>query len=252
MSALLDVLDVTVLYGAHAAVDHVNLHVNAGEAVGLVGANGAGKTTLFKVIAGEMAPTSGVVHFQGRKLPARADARSRLGIGRTFQLVELFGGLSVADHLLVSLQAHEGRQGPMRDLFRGGSTLPAERVRVDEVLELCGLMGVRDVPATTLSLGQRRAVELARALVGHPKVLLADEPSSGLDVDESINYVAIVERVRRETGLAILLVDHDLATVEAASERVVAMDAGRVIAEGTYDDVVSSPLVVTSWLGRSA
>ena len=140
----------------------------------------------------------------------------------------------------------------MRDLFRGGSTLPAERVRVDEVLELCGLMGVRDVPATTLSLGQRRAVELARALVGHPKVLLADEPSSGLDVDESINYVAIVERVRRETGLAILLVDHDLATVEAASERVVAMDAGRVIAEGTYDDVVSSPLVVTSWLGRSA
>jgi branched-chain amino acid transport system ATP-binding protein len=252
VTTLLEVKDVSVLFGAHVAVDHVSLSVEAKEAVGLVGANGAGKTTLFRAITGELPASSGEILFEGKKLPARADARSRIGIGRTFQLVELFGGLSVADHVLVSLQAHEGRQGPMRDLFRGGGTLPAERSRVDALLELCGLLDVREVPATSLSLGQRRAVELARALVGRPRLLLADEPSSGLDIEESAQLVDVIARVREETGLAILLVDHDLGTIEAAAERVIAMDAGRVIAQGTYQQVISNPEVLTSWLGRSA
>ncbi len=251
MSALLEVIDVSMHFGANVAVDHVSLSVEMGESVGLVGANGAGKTTLFKVIAGELVATSGNVLFEGAALPARADARSRRGIGRTFQLVELFGGLSVADHVLVSLQAHQGRQGPMRDLFRGGATLPAERSRVNELLELCGLSEVSHVPATTLSLGQRRAVELARALVARPRLLLADEPSSGLDNTESAHLVDIVTRVRSETGLAILLVDHNLATIEAASQRVIAMDAGQVIAQGTYDDVIANERVLTSWLGTA-
>ncbi len=252
MSSLLEVTDVTMFFGSTAAVNHVSLHVEPAESVGLVGANGAGKTTLFKVIAGELVASSGSILFEGAALPARADARSRRGIGRTFQLVQLFGGLSVADHVLVSLQAHQGRQGPMRDLFRGGATLPAERARVDELLELCGLKEVANVPATTLSLGQRRAVELARALVARPRLLLSDEPSSGLDAEESNNLVEIVARVRSETGLAILLVDHNLSTIEAAADRVIAMDAGRIIAEGTYDEVVANALVLTSWLGRSA
>jgi branched-chain amino acid transport system ATP-binding protein len=252
MSTLLEVIDVSMHFGANLAVDHVSFELEAGEAVGLVGANGAGKTTLFKVIAGELVATSGTVLFEGAPLPARADARSRRGIGRTFQIVELFGGLTVADHVLVSLQAHEGRQGPMRDLFRGGATLPAERSRVNELLELCGILDVSQVPATTLSLGQRRAVELARALVGRPRLLLADEPSSGLDNSESAHLVDVVARVRRETGLAILLVDHNLGTVEAASQRVIAMDAGTVIADGTYDEVVANPLVLSSWLGTTS
>ena len=247
MSILLEVKDVSLYYGGHAAVDHVSMEVRDGEAVGLVGANGAGKTTLFRVIAGELPATSGVVLFEGAKLPARADARSRRGIGRTFQRVELFGGLTVTDHVLVSLQAHQGRQGPMRDLFRGGATLPAERAWVEEVLHLCGLGDVGNVPATSLPLGQRRAVELARALVGRPRLLLADEPSSGLDGDESIKLVDIISRIRRETGLAVVLVDHNLGTIEAAAERVIAMDAGRVIAQGTYNDVVTNPDVLVSW-----
>ena len=250
--ALLDVRDVSMHYGGHAVVDNVSLQVQAGEAVGLVGSNGAGKTTLFKLISGELALQHGDILFEGAKLPTRVDARSRRGIGRTFQLVELFGGLSVLDHLLVSLQAHEHRQGPLRDLFRGGETLPAERARCMDILTLCGLNAVADVPATSLSLGQRRAVELARALVARPRLLLADEPSSGLDFEESIQLVQVIRRVRAETNLAVLLVDHDLATVEAATERVIAMDAGRVISSGTYSEVVADPSVLQSWLGHSA
>lgn len=246
---LLEVTDVSHHFGAHAVVDHVSLVVREGEAVGLVGANGAGKTTLFRIIAGELPLESGRILFRGRRLPARADARARLGLARTFQIVELFGGLTVLDHLLVAVQAHDGRQGPMRDLIHGPETLPAERIRCEEILELCGLSDVRDMPATTLSLGQRRAVELARALVVRPLLLLTDEPSSGLDMEESRHLAAVIDRVRRETGLAVLLIDHDLPTVEAVVERVIALDAGRVIAEGTYAEVVRDPAVIASWLG---
>ena len=252
MSSLLEVRDVSMHYGGHYVVDHVSFNVERGESVGLVGSNGAGKTSLFRLISGETPLKSGEILFEGSRLPFRADARARRGIGRTFQLVELFGGLTVLDHLLVSLQAHDGRQGPIRDLVRGGVTLPAERNRCDEVLELCSLTAVRDAPATTLSLGQRRAVELARALVARPRLLLADEPSSGLDLDESMRLVEVIQRVRRETSLAVVLIDHDLATIEAASERVIAMDAGKIIAEGTYAEVVRNPQVVTSWLGLLA
>jgi branched-chain amino acid transport system ATP-binding protein len=252
MSALLNVRDVTKHYGGVAAVDHVSLHVDAGEAVGLVGANGAGKTTLFKLIAGELTTETGEVLFRGERLPPRADERSRRGLGRTFQMVELFGGLTVLDHLLVALQAHDGRQGPWRDLVHGGETLPGERARCRAALELCGLVHLSGAPATTLSLGQRRAVELARALVTNPKILLTDEPSSGLDFDEAMMLAAVIGRVRTETGLAVVVIDHDLATVNAVAERVIAMEAGQVIAEGSFADVVHDPQVIASWLGRPA
>jgi branched-chain amino acid transport system ATP-binding protein len=250
VTALLDVDHVSRFFGGVAAVDDVSMVVNRGETVGLVGSNGAGKTTLFRLIAGELSIDSGQIRFEGVRLSARADARSRQGIGRTFQLVELFGGLSVLDHLLVSLQAHEGRQGPMRDLFRGSDTTADELQRCMDVLDLCGLESVAEVPATTLPLGQRRAVEMARALVSRPKLLLADEPSSGLASDEATAIIDVIKRVRQETGLAIVLVDHDLETVEAVAERVVAMDAGRIIAEGSFHEVTSDPAVITSWLGR--
>jgi branched-chain amino acid transport system ATP-binding protein len=252
VSPLLEVRDVTMSYGGHAVVDGVSLTLDAGEAVGLIGANGAGKTTLFKMIAGELPTGRGMILFDGSPLPRRPDARARLGLGRTFQLVELFGGLSVLDHLRVALQAHEHRQGPLRDLLWQGDTSSAERARCEEVLQLCRLSAVADAPATALSLGERRAVELARALVTRPRLLLADEPSSGLDADEARWLAQIISRVRAETGLAVFLVEHDLTTVAAVAERVVALDAGRVIAAGAFNEVVRDPRVVESWLGRPA
>ena len=252
MTALLEVVHVTKRFGGNAVVDDVTLAVAAGEAVGLIGANGAGKTTLFRMIAGELPTTSGEVRFDGAVPPRRPEARAMLGIARTFQLVELFEGLTVLDHLLVALQAHERQQGPLRDLVWRGSTTPEERARCEEALELCGLHDLADAPATALSLGERRGVELARALAPGPRLLLADEPSSGLDPDEATALAATIGRVRTETGLAVLLVEHDLATVAAVAERVIAMDAGRVIAEGEFGSVVANPLVVQSWLGRTA
>ena len=250
MSALLEVRDVTKRFGGNAVVDQVSVSIAPGEALGLIGANGAGKTTLFRMIAGELSMTSGAILFDGAALPRRPDARARLGLARTFQLVQLFGGLTVLDHLLVALQAHARRQGPLRDLFWRGETTPHERARCEEILALCRLSGRADAPATALSLGERRAVELARALVTGPRLLLADEPSSGLESGEAQWFAELIAQVRTETGLAVLLVEHDLSTVEAVAERVVAMDAGKVIAQGTFDEVVHNPLVVESWLGR--
>jgi ABC-type branched-subunit amino acid transport system ATPase component len=246
---LLDVRNVTKRFGGSAVVDDVSFSIDEREAVGLIGANGAGKTTVFRMIAGELTVTRGSILFDGAPLPRRPDARARLGIGRTFQLLELFGGLTVRDHLLVALQAHERRQGPLRDLLWQGQASEEERDRCDAVVRLCGLGAVAEAPATALSLGQRRAVELARALVTRPRLVLADEPSSGLDQEEARWLAGVLARVRAETQLAVLLVEHDLATVEAMAERVVAMDAGRVIAHGTFDDVVRDPQVVASWLG---
>ncbi len=252
MTSLLEVERVSARIGARLVVRDVSLRIEPGEAVGLIGANGAGKTTLFRTIAGELPASSGRLRFRGAPLPPRADARARLGIARTFQFVELFGGLSVLDHLLVSLQAQEGEQGILRDLLGSGAATDAERARCTEALELCGLADVAAAPATALSLGQRRAVELARALVTRPQLLLADEPSSGLDADEAAALAAVIGRARAETGLAILLVEHDLATVAATAERVIALDAGSVIAEGPLESVVRDPKVIASWLGRSA
>jgi ABC-type branched-subunit amino acid transport system ATPase component len=130
--------------------------------------------------------------------------------------------------------------------------MAAERLRCESVLELCGLASAADLPATTLSLGQRRAVELARALVGRPRLLLADEPSSGLDPHESELLVGVINRVRDETGLAVIVIDHDLVTVESVAQRVIAMDAGRVIAEGDFASVLSNAAVKASWLGGLA
>ncbi len=252
MTHVLDVTDVTVRFGTHVAVDEVSLHVDAGESVGLVGSNGAGKTTLFRAICGELALSGGEIRFEGSRLGARPDVRARSGIGRTFQLVELFGGLTVIDHLLVALQANDGRQGPVRDLLRGGDTTARERSRCMEVLEQCGLAQHADEPAMTLPLGLRRAVELARALISRPRLLLADEPSSGLDTEETRRLIDVIATAREESQLAVLIVDHDVATIEAVSDRVVAMDAGRVIAEGAYGHVMSDPAVISSWLGQSA
>jgi ABC-type branched-subunit amino acid transport system ATPase component len=248
----LEVRDVSRRFGGNAAVDHVNLDVFDGEAVGLIGSNGAGKTTLFRMIAGELALSGGRIQFDAAPLPRRPDQRARLGIARTFQLVQLFGGLSVIDHLLVALQAHEGRQGPMRDALWKGSSTPEEAQRCLETLRMCGLSDVADAPATALGLGERRAVELARALVARPRLLLADEPSSGLDTEEAARLARVIARARAETGLAVLLVEHDLHMVEAIAERVIAMDAGRVIAQGTFDEVLHDEDVIASWLGRSA
>jgi len=250
--SLLEVRHLTKRFGGSVALDDVSFSLAEGEALGLVGANGAGKTTLFRVIAGEVLATSGEVLFDGAALPARADARARRGIARTFQLVQLFGGLSVLDHLLVAHQAHARRTGPWRDLRLRGGTTSKERYACYEVLSLVGLRDRAADPATVLSLGERRTVELARALVTKPRLLLLDEPTSGLDATEAASLVSVVNRVRDETRLGVVLVEHDVAIVAAVAPRAVALDQGRVVADGPVREVLADPTVRRSWLGEFA
>ena len=252
MKALLEVRGVRKSFGSQVVVDSVDLEVSAGEAVGLIGSNGAGKSTLFSIIAGTVSADDGSISLEGRKLPSRADERARRGIARTFQIVQLFGGLTVLDHLLVALQAHNGEAGVFRDLRGNGSTTVPEMTLCMETLELCGIAKLAQAQTTMLSLGQRRTVELARALVARPKLLLTDEPSSGLDESESLRLAHILNSVRRSTGVAVVIVEHDLATVAAVAERVVALDAGRVIANGTFDEVIANVDVRRSWLGEAS
>jgi branched-chain amino acid transport system ATP-binding protein len=252
MKVLLEVRGVRKRFGSQVVVDSVDLEVSAGEAVGLIGSNGAGKSTLFSIIAGTISADDGSIFLEGRKLPNRADERARRGIARTFQIVQLFGGLSVLDHLLVALQAHNGEAGVFRDLRGNGATTVPEMTLCMETLELCGIAKLAHAQTTMLSLGQRRTVELARALVARPKLLLTDEPSSGLDESESLRLAHILNSVRRSTGVAVVIVEHDLATVAAVAERVVALEAGRVIANGTFDEVIANVDVRRSWLGEAS
>ncbi|MGH8979484.1 MAG: ABC transporter ATP-binding protein [Acidimicrobiales bacterium] len=238
-------------YGARAAVDHVDLTVGRGESVGLVGPNGAGKTTLFDCICGQVRPDEGTVAFSGRDLSGLAPwRRARMGIGRTFQRIEVFPELTVRDHLLVADRVHHraGRTNLWRDLTNRAAPTHEELARVDAVLAMVGVDGA-DVPVAALDLGTCRLVELARALVGEPALLLADEPSSGLDEGETREIAGVLRALQATRGMAVLLVEHDLAIVEAVVDRVVVMDLGRVVASGTFGEVMGERAVRRAYLG---
>jgi len=250
---LLDARQVSIRFGGIAALKDVSLAVTAGEAVGLVGPNGAGKTTLFNCMCGQLRPSSGTVSFDGHVLDDMpAYLRARLGIGRTFQRVEVFPELSVRDHMLVAVRAHRGDGALWKDLLNMAKPRPEELDRVQEVMELVGLTDLADVPVAALSLGHCRLVELGRALCGEPRLLMADEPSSGLDITETAALAAVLRRVQRDHGMAVLLVEHDMEMVRTAVDRVVVLEVGEIIAQGTFDAVVADPQVRRAYLGRTA
>src|SRR5204863_688667 len=180
-------------FGGVAALTDVSLAVQERETVGLVGPNGAGKTTLFNCLLGLLRPDAGRVTFNGIDLTRMpVHRRARLGIGRTFQRVELFAGMTVREHLLVAERARRGVGGVFSDMIGRGSPTAAERSQVERVLDLVGMGGEADLPVEALSLGHARLVELGRALVGRPTLLLLDEPSSGLDRAESLALAALL------------------------------------------------------------
>ena len=251
-ASLLVASEVTKTFGGIVALDAVTLSVEPSEIVGLVGPNGAGKTTLFNCLLGMLRPDHGRITFDGTdlaRLPTHR--RARLGIGRTFQRVELFPGLTVREHLLVAERVRGGKGGLLQDLLGRGGSRPEEVARALEVLELLGIAGVGDQPVEALTLGQSRLVEIGRALISEPRLLLLDEPSSGLDSTETAALGVVLEDVRRERGTAILLVEHDLAMVRNVCERLYVLDFGRLLAEGMCDEVLRDERVITAYLGVS-
>jgi branched-chain amino acid transport system ATP-binding protein len=250
---LLDARSISIRFGGVAALKDVSVTVAAGEAVGLVGPNGAGKTTLFNCLCGQLHPSGGTVSFDGHVLDGMpAHMRARLGIRRTFQRVEVFPELSVRDHMIVAERARRGDGRLWKDLLNMGKPKAEELAHVDAVLELVGLAELADVPVAALSLGHCRLVELGRALCGEPRLLMADEPSSGLDMTETAALAAVLRGVQREQGMAVLLVEHDMEMVRTAVDRVVVLDVGEIIAQGTFESVVADPEVRRAYLGRSA
>jgi branched-chain amino acid transport system ATP-binding protein len=237
-------------FGGITAISQVTFTVERGQSVGLVGPNGAGKTTLFNCVCGQLPADDGEVEFDGHQLiGVPAYQRARLGIGRTFQRIEVFPELTVRDHLLVAERARRGDGRLWKDLLNMSGPTREELDRTDAVLALVGIEGMADTVVAALGLGSCRLVELARALVGDPKLLMADEPSSGLDVRETHELAAVLRTLQAERGMAVLLVEHDLGMVGEVVDRVVVMDLGRIIAEGTFDEVMADPEVRHAYLG---
>ncbi len=249
---LLSVRAVSKSFGGITAVSDVNLIVERGESVGLVGPNGAGKTTLFNCICGQLKPDGGSVEFDGNDIGTMPTyRRARLGIGRTYQRIEVFPDMTVREHLLVAERARRGDGRLWKDLLNLSSPTDDELARVNEVMELVGLSDKASTPVSALGLGLCRLVELGRALVGEPKLLMADEPSSGLDVHETHELANVLRTLQRERGMAVLLVEHDLGMVGEVVDRAIVMDLGEVIAQGTFDEVMADPEVRHAYLGTS-
>ncbi len=250
----LSLSEVTVRFGGIAALSGVSLDAADGLVIGIIGPNGAGKTTLFDVISGVRTPDEGRVVLDGKDVTKTpATARARLGLRRTFQRVQPFGWLTVEDNVLAALEWRSGGGGFVADLVSFPTRRSRERDRrrrVDEVLERCGLDPVRKEMAGSLPIGVARMVELARAIVDPPKVLLLDEPASGLDETETVRLGEQIQAVRDETGCVVLLVEHNAGFVMEQSDRVVVLNLGTVLADGSPEEIQGNQAVRDAYLGE--
>ncbi len=249
----LELSGISVRFGGIAAVSDVDLTIRPGEICGLIGANGAGKTTLFDVISGVRTPDGGRILLHGENITSWSpQRRARAGMRRTFQRVQVFGWLSVEENLLVATEWRGGGGGVIADLVG----LPtrrrrevARRERAQHVLEQCGLSAICDRPAASLPIGTARLVELARALMDEPTLLLLDEPASGLDHVEAERFGHLITDVATQTDAAVLLVEHDVGFVMSRCDRVVVLHLGEIIADGSPEEIRANPLVRDAYLG---
>ncbi|MCY7319611.1 MAG: ABC transporter ATP-binding protein [Ramlibacter sp.] len=250
---LLSAKNLSVRFGGVLAVNDVSFDVRRGEVLTLIGPNGAGKTTVFNLISRIYTPTTGSIDFEGQRLTAQAPHRiASLGIARTFQNIELFEHATVLHNLLIGRHTHSNT-GVWSEMFFTPRVRQAEirhREKVEQVIELLDLQHHRDSMVAGLPYGVRKVVEMARALCTEPKLLLLDEPSSGLNVEETDDMAFWIQDIRDELGITVLMVEHDMSLVSKVSDRVLAMNQGEVLATGTPREVQNHPGVIEAYLGQ--
>jgi branched-chain amino acid transport system ATP-binding protein len=247
--------DIAIRFGGVRAVDAVSFEVNQGEVFSIIGPNGAGKTTIFNLISRIYQPSAGRLFFQDRDITEIPPYRiAALGIARTFQNIELFANATLLQNLLIGRHCHS-TVGVLAQL----AFLPAvrreelkHREKVEEVIAFLGLERYRDTLIANLPYGVRKVVELGRALCIEPKLLLLDEPSSGLNVEETEGMGFWIEDIKKDLGITVIMVEHDMNLVRMVSDRVMALNYGKVIALGTPGEVQSHPEVVRAYIGGDA
>lgn len=271
---VLKVENVTMQFGGVVAVDNLSLEVNEGEIVALIGPNGAGKTTAFNVITGVYTPTNGAVYFndemiaenypQGKmkkqykgenagmytkEIAQTPDKITKLGMARTFQNIRLWKTQTVFDNVLIAMHCRVTSNFLSATFRLNKKEEMAQRKRVDELLEIVGLSDVKNELATSLPYGKQRRLEIARALATDPTLLLLDEPAAGMNPQETDELTAFIEEIRSKMGLTILLIEHHMDLVMDISDRIYVLDFGKLIAQGTPDEIQNNQRVIDAYLG---
>jgi branched-chain amino acid transport system ATP-binding protein len=253
-AAALTATDITIRFGGLTAVDNVSFTIPQGGVVSLIGPNGAGKTTFFNVLTGLYAPTLGVVRLGDRAITAMPPHKiASWGMARTFQNIRLFNLMTAEENVMVAMHSHLN-SGLLSTVFGMPWQRKEEREAREfarELLDFVGIGRTADDYARNLSYGDQRRLEIARALALRPKVLLLDEPTAGMNPQESARFVEFVLRVRTERDLSVLLIEHDMSVVMRLSERITVLDQGVKIAEGGPDDIRNNQRVVEAYLGKS-
>ena len=244
--------DISISFGGLKALDSVAIEVEPGEIRGIIGPNGAGKTTLLNVICGIDPPDTGTVWLDGESINGLKTSQiADRGIGRTFQTTKLFKGMTVLENVMTGLHGKMGAS-PLAAAFGFRSVLREEAEaarRAREVLDFVRMLDFADEEATALSFGQQRLVEIARALVSEPEVLLLDEPAVGLSLTRVAEVDELLRRIRRERGVTILMIEHVIRLVMGVCDRITVLNSGRKIADGTAEEVMADAEVAEAYLG---